>query len=309
MSTTDWQYLVDTAYLAARRAAEVLRLTFRSSELVVERKEDGTPVTRADVLAEQAIRGVLREKTPELGILGEEMGPEGPSERRWVIDPIDGTKSFIRGLPYVASLIGLELEGRSVLGLVHAPFLTRVGRLGAAREPGVTWWAYRGGGAWCGEGPHVEAEALAVSGVQRLEQATVAHGGLKHFQESGQWDAITSLVADAARTRGFGDFWGHMLVAEGRCDAMLDPRVGLHDIVALEPILAEAGGRLVVRGKRAALEGATSSVLGSNAALADTLAERLGYDGKGREGASTQGPQRRLPAERQRRARARQTSM
>ncbi len=213
---------LDAALAACRRAGEIHLEHFRSSHLQVDLKKDASPVTVADRGSEEAIREILRRATPELGLLGEEFGQEGSERDRWIIDPIDATKNFVAGLPYFATLIGLELDGEIVLGVVHAAAL------------GETWWAARGEGAWAGTGTAIETcrrRRLQVTQISEIEQAFIVHGGLKQFQLHGFWPALSEVVARASRTRGFGDWWGHVLVAEGRCDAdarrpRLPPRRG-----------------------------------------------------------------------------------
>ena len=271
---------LDAALAACRRAGEIHRAHFRSAALRVELKTDASPVTVADRQSEEAIRETLRGATPELGLLGEEFGQEGSERDRWIIDPIDATKNFVAGLPFFATLIGLELDGELVLGVVHAPALGPGSGLVASQAAedgaalGETWWAARGEGAWAGTGTaHATCcqRRLRVSEVPALEQAFITYGGLKQFQLHGLWPALENLVARANRTRGFGDWWGHILVAEGRCDAMIEGRVALHDVAALKPILEEArhGTPLVT--------GWTGAALSSNANLAAELRRVMGF--------------------------------
>ena len=223
---------------ASRVASEILLHHFRSETLVIDDKVDGTPVTQADREAEMAIREVLSRRTPDVGLLGEELPAEGPRDARWIIDPLDGTKNFVSGLPLFAVLLSLEIEGRVELGIVHAP------------SSGKTWWAARGVGAFSCRGTDPERcrdRILSVGDVSRVNEAFICHGGLSHIEELGLWDPFTTLVRESRRTRGFGDYWGHMLVAEGRVDAMIDPRVALHDVAGVGLIVEEAGGQLVSR--------------------------------------------------------------
>ena len=222
----------------------------------MERKPDASPVTVADRASEEAIREILHRATPELGLLGEEYGQEGSETDRWIIDPIDATKNFVAGLPFFATLIGLELGGELVMGIVHAPALGPGSGLSTSQEAGdpaslgETWWAARGRGAWGGTGTTLATAGqrrLRVSEVSEVGRAFVAHGGLSIFQRRGLWPGFSEMVARTARTRGFGDWWGHILVAEGRCDAMVEGEVALHDVAALKPILEEAGGVFLTR--------------------------------------------------------------
>lgn len=276
-----------TAALAAcRRAGAIHRRHFRSPALAVDLKADASPVTAADRGSEEAIRETLRAATPELGLLGEEFGQEGNERDRWVIDPLDATKNFVAGLPFFATLIALELDGEFVLGVVHAPALGPGSGLAASLPAGEdetlgeTWWGARGEGAWGGTGTALAAcrqRRLRVSETAEVERAFVLHGGLNLFQKNGLWPAFSDLVARAYRTRGFGDWWGHILVAEGRCDAMLEGEVALHDIAALKPIVEEAGGVLLPRGDAPLVTGWTGPALSANRALAEPLRRMMGF--------------------------------
>jgi histidinol-phosphatase len=282
----DLQRYLEAALAACRRAGEIHRRHFRSAALQVEAKADASPVTVADRASEEAIREILHRKSPELGLLGEEFGQEGSERDRWIIDPIDATKNFVAGLPFFATLIGLELDGEIVLGVVHAPVLGPGSGLSAAQASvdvsalGETWWGARGEGAWGGTGTEVAGcrqRRLRVKETTEIEQAFVVHGGLNLFQRHGLWPAFTELVARANRTRGFGDWWGHILVAEGHCDAMIEARVALHDVAALKPILEEAGGVLLTRGNAPLATGWTGGALSATPGLAEPLRRLMGF--------------------------------
>lgn len=286
LSDLDAGHFLAAALDACQAAGEIHRAHFRSAGLAVERKQDASPVTVADRASEEAIRDCLFAETPELGLLGEEFGAEGSESDRWIVDPIDGTKNFVAGLPFFATLIALELGGQLVLGVVHAPVLGPSDSLGVPRnglggdQLGETWWAVRGQGAWAGTGTLVETcttRKLAVTATTSLSQAFVSHGGLHHFQQRGLWTAFSDLVGTVARTRGFGDWWGHILVAEGRCDAMVEPRVALHDVAAIKPIIEEAGGVFLTRGGAPLVTGFDTGTLSANAYLADQLAALLTF--------------------------------
>jgi histidinol-phosphatase len=277
---------LEAALAACRRAGEIHREHFRSASLQVETKADASPVTIADRGSEEAIREILHRATPELGLLGEELGQEGSERDRWIIDPIDATKNFVAGLPFFATLIGLELDGELVLGVVHAPVLGPGSGLAArqgdaaSESRGETWWAARGEGAWSGTGTLPEScrqRRLRVKGTSEIEKAFIVHGGLNLFQRHGLWPAFSDIVARANRTRGFGDWWGHILVAEGRCDAMIEPEVSLHDVAALKPILEEAVGVLLTRGNALLTKEFHAGTISANAVLAERLREPLGY--------------------------------
>jgi histidinol-phosphatase len=210
---------------------------FRADDLKVETKPDLTPVSEADQAVEQAIRARLAESTGHL-VLGEEFGTsagagagsEGAvedSEFRWIIDPIDGTKSYVRGVPIWATLIGLERAGDLVVGVASAPAL------------GMRWWAGRGLGAYRNGDP------IGVSSVAALDDAQLsfAWDTAERFQAEGIGNKLVDLAQRCWRTRGIGDFWQHLLVAEGAFDISIDPIVSLWDIAALVPIVEEAGGR------------------------------------------------------------------
>jgi histidinol-phosphatase len=202
---------------------------FRASDLVVETKPDLTPVTEADRAVEQALRSRLGDARPEDAVVGEEYGGDGVAgagARRWIIDPIDGTKAYVRGLPVWATLIALEVSGAVELGVASAPALGR------------RWWAVRGQGAYVSGGSR-----LRVSGVRSLSDAQLAFGGLEDWIACGRLDALLELARRCWRTRGFGDFWQYALVAEGAADIAVDPEVSLWDLAAVQIIVEEAGGR------------------------------------------------------------------
>jgi len=202
---------------------------FRARDLVVHTKPDRTPVTEADHAVEEVLRAELGRARPDDGVVGEEYGVTGAGHRRWIVDPIDGTKSFLRGSPPWATLLGLEVDGDLVLGMVSAPALGR------------RWWATRGGGAYA------NGEPLQVSAVASLGDALLCHADVLSYEGFGsgpEFDALTRAVWDR---RGFGDFWGHMLVAEGIADIMFEPILAIWDVAAVIPIVEEAGGRVTDR--------------------------------------------------------------
>jgi histidinol-phosphatase len=198
---------------------------FRAHDLHVETKPDLTPVSEADRAVETAIRDRLASAHPGDAILGEEHGTTGESARRWIIDPIDGTKSYVRGVPVWATLLALEVEGELAIGVVSAPALGR------------RWWASAGNGAFA------DGDAIHVSEVQALEDAQLCFANLRDWEPKGLGDAMLDLSRRVWRAVGFGDFWGHMLVAEGAADVMIEPELALWDVAALRPIVGEAGGQ------------------------------------------------------------------
>jgi histidinol-phosphatase len=209
---------------AARAAGEVALKYYRTG-FDVTLKADATPVTQADRGAEHAIREVLGRAFPEVGFLGEELGAVGDQQRRWIIDPIDGTKNFIRRVPVWATLIGLEEDGEITAGVIHNPV---TGELLRAR---------RGGGAWSG------GDRIRVSTIADLGQATLLHAGLRLLREAGCWDGLVRLVDATERQRGFGDYLGYALVAEGKAEIYLETDLKAWDLAPCKIIVEEAGGR------------------------------------------------------------------
>jgi histidinol-phosphatase len=209
---------------------------FGASDLHVETKPDLTPVSDADRTVEQAIRARLGENRPEDSVIGEEFGgPDDPRGRSWVIDPIDGTKNFVRGVPVWATLIALlddpnGVDVAPVVGVVSAPALGR------------RWWAHRGGGAWT-TGFGGPGRRIAVSAVADLANASLSFSSLAGWKALGRQEAFVALTGRVWRTRGFGDFWSYMLLAEGAVDLADEPELSLWDMAALAPIVTEAGGR------------------------------------------------------------------
>ena len=223
------------AHLLADTADSISMSRFRALDLRVESKPDLTPVSDADTAVEQAIRSTLGRARPRDGVLGEEFGrteaTAGHGNRRWVIDPIDGTKNFVRGVPIWGTLIAL-LEGDTpVAGLVSAPALGR------------RWWAARGHGAYAGKHQH-NAVRLNVSGVTRLADASFCYASLNGWADTGRLKPVVDLALSAWRSRAYGDFYGYMLLAEGALDIMIEPELSLWDVAALIPIVTEAGGTI-----------------------------------------------------------------
>lgn len=223
-----------------------------------ETKSDGTPVTAADRAIEQALRRAIEREFPTDAVLGEEEGAAGAGGRRWIIDPIDGTKNYLRGIPAFGTLIALEEDGRVALGVVSAPAL------------GARWWASAGGGAFR------DGKRIRVSEVDDLERAEIASGGIDSFRRHGFLDGFLALAARVARQRGFGDFWGHMLVAQGSIEVMLEPAVAAWDVAALKPIVQEAGGRLTTVEGESRVNG--GSAVSTNGILHDQVLALLAGD-------------------------------
>jgi len=194
---------------------------YRASDLVVETKPDLTPVTEADQAAEHAIRERLASARPDDAIIGEEFGATATADRQWVIDPIDGTKNYVRGIPVWATLIAL----RDQVAVVSAPALHR------------RWWAARGQGAFA------DGSSIQVSAVSELADAQLLWSGIEDWDAIGGADSVLALARRCWRSRGLGDFWQYMLVAEGAAEIALDPEVKLWDLAAPQLIVEEAGGR------------------------------------------------------------------
>ena len=203
---------------------------FKALDLRVETKPDLTPVSDADRDAEELVRSQLRRTRPRDAVQGEEGGTTGHGQRVWVVDPIDGTKNFVRGVPVWATLVALLDRDRPVVGVVSAPALNR------------RWWAAVGSGAWPGRSLS-SATRLQVSSVTDLADASLSYSSLHGWEERGRLDAFLDLGRSCWRTRAYGDFFSYALVAEGAVDVACEPELALHDMAALVPIVTEAGGR------------------------------------------------------------------
>ncbi|MHA6785165.1 inositol monophosphatase family protein [Pseudonocardia saturnea] len=211
-------------------AADAITLDrFLAADLRVTRKPDRTPVTDADTAAEDALRALIAAERPDDAVLGEEGGGAVTwSGRGWVLDPIDGTKNFSRGVPVWATLIGLTVEGTATVGVVSAPALGR------------RWWAAPGVGAWTRDAPGAEPRRIAVSGVTDLADAYLSTTDFRGFAG----DTYLGLADAVWETRAYGDFWHHCLVAEGAIDLAVEAGASPWDLAALVPIVREAGGQL-----------------------------------------------------------------
>ncbi len=218
------------AHQLADAADTVTLARFRALDLAVSAKPDLTPVSDADLQVEEGVRRLLSAQRPADSVLGEEFGTSGEGPRQWVVDPIDGTKNFVRGVPVWATLIALQVEGRVAVGVVSAPALGR------------RWWAARGLGAFAGSSL-ATASRLAVSRVDRLADAHLSYSSLAGWETLGRLPGMLDLSRQVWRTRAFGDFWSHVLVAEGAVDISCEPEVSLWDLAALQVVVEEAGGR------------------------------------------------------------------
>lgn len=230
--------LIDRGYIDDLRLSHVIAdqidaLTmsrFLADDLVVEAKPDLTPVSDADRRAEEMIRDQLARTRPRDAIVGEEYGATGHSSRQWIIDPIDGTKNFVRGVPVWATLIALVEDGQPVVSVVSAPALQR------------RWWAMKGGGAQTGRS-FSKGRNLRVSQVAQVSDASLSYSSLGGWAQRGSLRGFLGLSEECWRTRAYGDFYSYMLVAEGAVDIACEPELSLHDMAALVPIVTEAGGR------------------------------------------------------------------
>jgi histidinol-phosphatase len=209
-------------------ATDRLALEHFRIDVPYRNKDDGTPVTEADIAIEHVLRTAIEERYSNDAVIGEEGGSSGNAagERRWIIDPIDGTKNFRRGIQIFATLIALEDAGEIVAGVVSAPALA------------TRWSARKGGGAFR------NGEAISVSKVKEITVAEICSGGVGSIADAGLGQRFADLCGQAARHRAFGDFWGHMLVAQGSMDVMVEPEVNLWDLAALKIIVSEAGGKM-----------------------------------------------------------------
>ena len=256
MSTTN-QFL-ETALRAADAADKVSHAGFKNRTFTVSRKADNSEVTEIDRNTETAISSVLRGESPEFGIYGEEYGTSGPTdaEYTWVIDPIDGTTNFVRGVPVWGSLIALVHNEVPVLSVVSAPAL------------GMRWWAS------VGDGAYFNGTRIYVSTVKDLAEAHVSTTPNAGWEKVGGLLALQQLQVDALRSRGFGDFWQHMLVAQGAIDIAIDA-IGLapYDNAAIYPIVQEAGGTITDR--HGNVDWRANSSVSSNGLLHQTVLDRL----------------------------------
>jgi histidinol-phosphatase len=241
---------LEVAIAAAKAAGEVALRYFRHNPNV-EYKADLSPVTVADRECEQCIVEMLRRAYPDYGVLGEEYGEQSGAGARWIVDPIDGTKSFVRGIPFFATLIGLEEEGEITTGVIYAPAMDDL------------IYAQKGGGAFDRSGP------LRVSSVSRLDASMLVFGGPNILRQAGYWGAYERLVASSKRQRGYGDFFGYTFVARGQSEAMVDFGLQPWDLAALKIVIEEAGGRFTDFAGRSTIYG--GSAVASNGLLHDEI--------------------------------------
>jgi histidinol-phosphatase len=245
---------LEVAIAAAKAGGDVALRYFRTG-VTVERKQDRSPVTVADREAEQRAVAVLREAFPEHGILGEEYGEQGGAGPRWIIDPIDGTKSFIRGIPFFATLVALEEDGEITTGAVYAPAM------------GDLLYARKGEGAFDGNG------RLRVSTIDTVDRSMLVFGGAGALRTRGYWQVYERLVDHSARQRAYGDFFGYTFTARGQAEAMIDVDLKPWDLAALKIIIEEAGGRFTDFTGRPTVYG--GNALASNGVVHEALLELI----------------------------------
>jgi histidinol-phosphatase len=249
------------AHVIADMVDRVTTSRFQAADLRVETKPDLTPVSDADKSAEELIRTQLRRTRPRDAVVGEEFGPTGHGSRQWVVDPIDGTKNFVRGVPVWATLIALLDEGGPVVGVVSAPAMAR------------RWWAATGTGAWTGRSLS-SARRLHVSAVSGVDDASLSYASLGGWRDIGRREQFLALEDRVWRSRAYGDFWSYMLVAEGAVDIAAEPALAMHDMAAVSVIVEEAGGRFT------SLDGTPGphggNALGTNGPLHEAVLDFIG---------------------------------
>ena len=249
------------AHEACDEADAIARAAFRR-DLQIDTKPDRTFVTQADTAIERAIRARILAHYPDHGLVGEEYGTEaGDAATRWYIDPIDGTHNFIRGVPLFGTLLAAERDGELQAAVISAP---------ALRE---RWWARRGGGAWARSADDPEPRRISVSRVTALADAQILYGSTNDLEASGLAPGFRSLLRDVWRERGFGDFWGYALLAEGAAEAMIEVDLNSWDAAAPTVLIEEAGGRVTDFTGRRSIDAGT--FLATNGLLHDEILGRL----------------------------------
>jgi len=261
-----WSDDVRLAHVLADNADNLSMDRFGAVDLAISTKPDMTYVTESDQAVEESIRRQLKSTRTRDVVLGEEQGEiegsTGSHERRWIIDPIDGTANFVRGVPVWATLIALEEAGEIVAGLVSAPALGR------------RWWASKEGGAFTGKS-FMNAREMRVSGVSELENAYFSYASVDGWDRIGKNVGFAALLRRVWRTRAYGDFWSYMLLAEGAVDIAAEPQLALWDMAALDIIVREAGGRFTgLDGRDGPWSG---NALATNSRLHDAALAYLGH--------------------------------
>jgi histidinol-phosphatase len=248
----DFQADLDLALRMADIADSIALPRFRAQDLQIETKADASPVTDADRSVEAALKALLAEERPNDALIGEEYGSTGSGARTWIIDPIDGTANFMRGVPVWGALIALAIDGKPVLSVVSAPALAR------------RWWAAPGVGSQTRDTDGA-VRSIVVSGVADLGHASLSYNNLQLWDRAGKLEQLVALSRQIWRTRAYGDFFSYMLLAEGSVDIVAEHDLKIYDIAALVPIVEQAGGRLTALDGPLTAE--TSSVLATNGKL------------------------------------------
>ena len=253
--------------MAAADAADALALASFRQSIEIEQKDDDSFVTEADRSVERAIRSRIIERFPDHGLVGEEYDEEhSESGRRWIIDPIDGTHNYMRGVPVFATLLALEIDGELAVGVVSAPALAR------------RWFAWQGGGAWATDlvpdgWDRASTKRISVSRVDRLDATSIIYSSVPSVAHSSLAPGFLLLLQDVWRDRGLGDFYGYMLVAEGAAEVMLESELKLWDLAGPRAVFAEAGGRMT--DLRGGDDMPASGVLATNGLLHQVILDRL----------------------------------
>lgn len=248
---------LELALQLANVADEISLERFQALDLKVDTKPDRSPVTDADRSVEQALKGILAEQRPTDALIGEEFGNSGAGSRVWIIDPIDGTANFMRGVPVWATLIALAVDGKPVLSVVSAPAMGR------------RWWAAPRtdepiGGAFTSD-IDGSVRQVRVSAISELEHASLSYNNLQLWDQAGRADQLLQFSRRVWRTRAYGDFWSYMLLAEGALEIVTEHDLKIYDIAALVPIVEQAGGQFsAIDGP---LTAESSSVLATNSHL------------------------------------------
>lgn len=251
---------IELLQVLANAADEISLARFRALDLVIESKPDRTPVTDADKAVEEKIRELLKLYRPTDEVIGEEMAKTGESNRSWIIDPIDGTANYLRGVPIWGTLIALRVDGEVTTSVVSAPAIGR------------RWWASKEKGAFTRD-IDGSVRKLTVSRISKLEDATLSFNSLEQWRDQGMLDELLDLSTEVLRTRAYGDFLSYMFVAEGAIDISSEHDLKIHDIAALIPIIREAGGQISDFGRE--LHEGSSSVIATNGLLHPAVQEAL----------------------------------
>lgn len=246
--------------------------SFDASELDVQVKADESFVTAADLATERAIREILESRRPDDGVFGEEFGTTGDAPRRWIIDPIDGTSNYLKGIPVWATLIALAVDGVPKVGVVSQPSIGR------------RWWAVEGGGAWTST-PDGSVRRIHVSSVDDLSTSSVSFQSIEQWDRAGRLPALTRLARTVWRDRGYGDALPYMWLAEGRLELVAEFDVKEYDLAALVPIVTEAGGRFTSFDGEETIAGRSS--LATNGVLHEAFLELLHADDDSGSGVET----------------------